>query len=40
MDIGEVTAAIGQRCVCAGYYGTVKYLGEVPPSQGKYKENS
>lgn len=40
MAVCEVRVAVGQRCVCDGYYGTVKYLGEVPPSQGKYKENS
>lgn len=25
----------GSRCVCEGCYGTVRYVGEVPPSKGE-----
>ena len=25
----------GSRCVCEGFYGTVRYVGEVPPSKGE-----
>ena len=31
---GNVRLAIGIRCKCEGYYGTIKYIGTVPPSEG------
>ena len=27
----------GSRCVCEGCYGTVRYVGEVPPSKGEQR---
>ena len=27
--------AVGRRCYCEGFYGTVRFVGEVPPSKGK-----
>ena len=35
--MAEVEAAgvtLGSRCACEGHYGTVRYVGEVPPSKG------
>ena len=27
----------GSRCICEGCYGTVRYVGEVPPSKGEQR---
>ena len=31
---GNVPLAIGIRCKCEEYYGTIRYIGTVPPSDG------
>ena len=30
----EEEELVGRRCACEGFYGTIRYVGEVPPSQG------
>ena len=30
-----VVVKVNSRCFCDGFYGTVRYIGEVPPSNGK-----
>ena len=34
-DTEETQFTVGTRCVCEGYYGTICYIGEVPPTSGK-----
>ena len=31
----EHSASVGARCVCDGYYATIRFIGEVPPTKGK-----
>ena len=31
-----VQLQVGQRVECSGYYGTVGYVGEVPPTKGTW----
>ena len=30
----ELEFSVGSRCVSEGFYGTIRYVGEVPPSKG------
>ena len=34
-DSGESSASVGARCVCDGFYATIRFIGEVPPTKGK-----
>ena len=32
---GDQGAAVGDRCTADGHYGTIRFIGEVPPTEGK-----
>jgi len=35
-----VLVEVGSRCVCEGCYGTVRYVGEVPPAKGEQRKHT
>lgn len=36
-EVEAAAVALGSRCACEGHCGTVRYVGEVPPSKGTCK---
>ena len=34
----SLSVGMGGRCVCEGYYGTIRFVGELPSTTGNFSE--